>query len=123
MSTHVALKTVWILISWLLKLIWIYTVYKRVDICNAWFHTVLESVNCLSTERYKLICTIRQVKFSLDKYIMAIYLSMDQYYFHTLRFCITFGGVEIVIFSTCPGTTIIAVMYLSKENFTSERTD
>ena len=40
MSSHVALKTVWI---------WIYTVYKRVDICNAWFHTVFESVNCLST--------------------------------------------------------------------------
>ena len=37
MSSHVALKTVWILMSWLLKrsqLIWIYTVYKRVDICT-----------------------------------------------------------------------------------------
>ena len=31
-----------------------------------------------STERYKLICTIGQVKFSLDKYIMAIYLSLDK---------------------------------------------
>ena len=45
---------------------------------SAWFHTVFESVNCLSTERYKLICTVGQVKFSLDKYIMAIYLSLDK---------------------------------------------
>ena len=45
---------------------------------SAWFHTVLERVNCLSTERYKLICTIGQVNFSLDKYIMAIYLSLDK---------------------------------------------
>ena len=42
------------------------------------FHTVLESENCLSTERYQLICTIGQVYFSLDKYIMAIYLSLDK---------------------------------------------
>ena len=43
------------------------------EFISAWFHTV-ESENCLNTERYKLICTIGQVKFSLDKYIMAIYL-------------------------------------------------
>ena len=43
-----------------------------------WFHTVFESVNCLSMERYKLICTIGQVKFSMDKYILAIYLSLDK---------------------------------------------
>ena len=42
------------------------------------FFTVFESVNCLSTERYKLICTIGQVKFSLDKYIMTVYLSLDK---------------------------------------------
>ena len=42
------------------------------------FILLFESVKCLSTERYKLICTIRQVKFSLDKYIMAIYLSLDK---------------------------------------------
>ena len=74
MSSHVALKTVWILISWLLQ--------KPADLdphrLQAWFHIVFESVNCLSTERYKLICTIGQVKFSLDKYIMAIYLSLDK---------------------------------------------
>ena len=51
------------------------SVYKRVEI---WFHTVFESVNCLSTERYKLICLFGQVKFSLDKYIIAIYLSLDK---------------------------------------------
>ena len=74
MSSHVALKTVWILISWLLQ--------KPADLdlhcLQAWFHTVFECVNCLGTERYKLICTIRQIKFSLDKYIMAIYLSLDK---------------------------------------------
>ena len=48
------------------------------ELISAWYQTVFESVNCLSTERYKLICTIGQVKFSLDKYIMAIYLSLDK---------------------------------------------
>ena len=48
------------------------------ELISAWFHNVFESVNCLSTEEYKLICTIGQVKFSLDKYIMAIYLSLDK---------------------------------------------
>ena len=57
------------------ELIWVYTVYKRVDI---WFYTVFERVNCLSTDRYKLICSLGQVNFSLDKYIMAIYLSLDK---------------------------------------------
>ena len=77
MSSHVALKTAWILISWLLQ--------KPADLdlhclqeISAWFHTVFEGVNCLSTERYKLICTIGQVKFLLDKYIMAIYLSLKK---------------------------------------------
>ena len=65
MSSYVALKTVWILVSWLL--IWIYIVYKRVDF---WFHNVFERVNCLSTERYKLICSLGQVKFSTDKNII-----------------------------------------------------
>ena len=48
------------------------------ELISAWFHTSFESVNCLSTERNKLICTIGQVKFSLGKYIMAIYLSLDK---------------------------------------------
>ena len=71
-SSHVALKTVWILISWSGS-----TLSTR-ELISAWFHTVFESVNCLSTEWYKLICTIGQVKFSSDKYIMAIYLSVDK---------------------------------------------
>ena len=50
-------------------------VYKRVDI---WFYTVFERVNCLSTERYKLIYSFGQVNFSLDTYIMAFYLSLDK---------------------------------------------
>ena len=45
---------------------------------SAWFHTVFESVNCLSTERYKLIFAL-DIYLSLDKYIMAIYLSLDKY--------------------------------------------
>ena len=54
------------------------TLFTR-ELISAWFHTVFKSVNCLSTERYiNLICTIGQVKFSLDKYIMAIYLSLDK---------------------------------------------
>ena len=52
------------------QLIWIYTVYMRVDICMV-FILVFESVN-------KLICTVGRVKFSLDKYIMSIYLSLDK---------------------------------------------
>ena len=53
------------------------TLLTRVLI-SEWFHTDFECVNCLSTERYKLICTIGQVKFSLDMYIMAIHLSLDK---------------------------------------------
>ena len=34
------------------------TLFTRELIFAAWLHTVFESVNCLSTERYKLICTI-----------------------------------------------------------------
>ena len=72
MSSHVALKTLWIMISWLGS-----TLFTR-ELISAWFHTVFKSVNCLNIERYKLICTIGQVRFSLDKYILAINLSMDK---------------------------------------------
>ena len=71
MSSHVALKTVWILISWLLQKPADPDLHCLQESLSAWFHIVFESVNCLSTERYKLICIIGQVKFSLDKYIMA----------------------------------------------------
>ena len=43
-----------------------------------WFHTVFVRINCLSTVRYKLICSFGQVKFSMDKYILAFYLSLDK---------------------------------------------
>ena len=84
------LKTVWFLISWLLQkpadldlhhlqekpadqdpLIYIWLIY-------IWFHTVFERINCLSTVRYKLICSFGQVKFSMDKYILAFYLPLDK---------------------------------------------
>ena len=48
------------------------------ELMSAWFYTVFQSVNYFSTERYKLICTIGQLTYSLDKYIMAIYLSLDK---------------------------------------------
>ena len=52
------------------------TLFTR-ELISAWFHTVFESVNCLSTERYKLIFAL-DIYLSLDKYIMAIYLSLDK---------------------------------------------
>ena len=76
-TQYVALKTVWILIRagfWRSQLILIYTVYKRSQLIrihtfnkrfDIWFHTVFERVH------------FGHVKFSLDKYIMAIYLSLD----------------------------------------------
>ena len=88
MSSHLALKTVWILISWLFQ--------KPADldlhcfqvkpsdqdpyclqelIC---FHTVFGRINSLSTVRYKLICSFGQVKYSMDKYILAFYFSLDK---------------------------------------------
>ena len=35
-------------------------------------------VKCLSTEKYKLMFALRHVKFAMDMYIMAIYLSLDK---------------------------------------------
>ena len=59
MSSQIALKTVWILISWLLQ--------KPTDLdlqCLRGIILFSKSVICLST-----VYTILQVKFSLDKYI------------------------------------------------------
>ena len=88
MSSHLALKTVWILISWLLQ--------KPADLnlhCSQekpadqdpyclqeliWFYTVFERINRLCNLRFKLICSFGQVKFSMDKYILAFYLSLDK---------------------------------------------
>ena len=89
-NSHLALKTVWILNSWLLQ--------KQADLdlncfqekpadqdpyclqelIYIWFHIVFERIICLSTVRYKLICSSGQVKFSMDKYILAFYLPLDK---------------------------------------------
>ena len=64
-SIYMCISFLWSIItgshcgSWSAGLIGIHTVYKRVDI---WFHTFFEKVNCLSTVRYKLFCSFRQVK-------------------------------------------------------------
>ena len=51
--------------------------FTRVDI-YIWFHTVFERINCLSTGRFKLICSFGQEKFSMDKYMLAFYMSLDK---------------------------------------------
>ena len=83
MSSHLALKTVWFLISWLLQkpadldLLCLQEKpadqdpYCLQELIYIWFHTVFERINCLSTVRYKLISSFGQVKFSMDKYILA----------------------------------------------------
>ena len=53
----------------------IHTVYKELI---SDFILFFERVNCLSKEMYKLICSLGQVKFSMDKSNMAIYLSLDK---------------------------------------------
>ena len=54
--------------------------YWLQELIYIWFHTVFERINCLSTVRYnyKLICSFGQVKFSMDKYILAFYFSLDK---------------------------------------------
>ena len=52
--------------------------YCLQELIYIWFHTFFERINCLCTVRYKLICSFGQVKFSMDKYILAIYLSLDK---------------------------------------------
>ena len=90
MSSHLALKTVWILISWLLQKpadLDLHCLQEKPadqdpcclqELIYIWFHTVFERINCLNTVRYKLICSFGQVKFSMDKYILAFYLSLDK---------------------------------------------
>ena len=83
---HVVWKTVWILISWLLQ--------KPADLDLHCFQLSLYLVsNCfkdflhgISKVRAKLsylciICSLGQVKFSLDRYIIAMYLSLGKYFF------------------------------------------
>ena len=82
---HVVWKTVWILISWLM--IWIYTVFNLIYI---WFHTVFKKfIHDINQVRAKLsslciICSLRQIEYSLNKYIMVIYLFLGNYLFFTI---------------------------------------
>ena len=80
MSSHLSLKTVWILISWPLQKPADQDPYCLQELIYIWFHTVIERINCLkkSTVQYMLICSFGQVKFSMDKYILAFYLSLDK---------------------------------------------
>ena len=52
--------------------------YCLQELIHIWSHTVFERINCLSTVRYELICSFGQVKFSMYKYILAFYLSLDK---------------------------------------------
>ena len=58
--------------------VWIYTVYNRVYI---WFHYFFQNNFFIVSAQLgeNLIYTFGQVKDSLDKYIMTIYLSLDKY--------------------------------------------
>ena len=99
LSLNLALKTMWILISWLLQ--------KPADLDRhcfqekpadqdpyclqeliyIWFRTVFERIICLSTERYKVnFCSFRQVKFlwtSTFWLFICPWTSRKFYYFRT----------------------------------------
>ena len=72
--TYLALKTVWILISWLLQKpadLDLHCFQKKPadqdpyclqKLIYIWFHTVFERIICLSTERYKLFFFFRTSK-------------------------------------------------------------
>ena len=90
MSSHLALKTVCVLISWLLQKpadLDLHCLQEKPadqdpyclqELIYIWFHTIFERKKWLSTVRYKLICSLGQVTFSMDKYILAFYLSLDK---------------------------------------------
>ena len=90
MSSHLALKTVWILISWLLQKpadLDLHCLQEKPadqdpyclqELIYIWFHTVFKKKNCLSTVRYEMIFSFGQVTFSMDKYILAFSLSPDK---------------------------------------------
>ena len=93
----------WILISWLLSKLADLDLhcfqekpadqdpYCLQELIYIWFHTVFERIICLSTNRYKInFFSFGQVKFSMDKYILAFLLAHGQVDF--LRFphpCLT----------------------------------
>ena len=86
-SSHLALKTVWILISWPLQKpadLDLHCLQEKPadqdpyclqELIYIWFHTVFERINCLSTVRYKLIFFFRTSKIST---FWLFYLSLDK---------------------------------------------
>ena len=90
MSPHLALKTVWILISWLLLKPADLDLhcfqekpadqdpYCLQELIYIWFHTVFERIIFLSTVCISYFFSFGQVKFSMDKYILAFYLPLDK---------------------------------------------
>ena len=74
MSSYLALKTVWTLISWLLQKPADLDLhcfqekpadqdpYCLQELIYIWFHTVFERIICLSTVRYKLFCFFQTSK-------------------------------------------------------------
>ena len=81
LNLHAVWKTLWILISWLLKKpadldlhcfqLSLYLFFKKVYIGIS---TVRPKLSCLC-----IICPLGQVKFSLDKCIIYFYLSLDKF--------------------------------------------
>ena len=60
--------------------------YCLQELIYIWFHTVFERINCLSTVRYKLICSFEQVKFlwtSTFRLFTCHRTRRKFYYFHT----------------------------------------
>ena len=116
MSSHLALNTVWILISWLLQKPADLDLdclqekpadqdpYCLQELIYIWFHTIFENINCLSTVRYKLICSFGQETFStkvhfgfllvpgqVENFTIStplVYMPFHSYLLHILLGCI-----------------------------------
>ena len=82
------MKTVWILISWPLQKTADQDPYCLQELIYIWFYTVFERINCLSTVRYKLICSFGQVKLSMDNFIFGYLLVLEQVENFTIAVCI-----------------------------------
>ena len=82
--SHVVWKTVWSLISWLVKPadLNLHCFQKSIYLVSFYFQ---KSLYIKQHSKGSFFCSLGQVKFSLDKYIMVIFLSLDKYqicYFH-----------------------------------------
>ena len=74
----------WILISWLLQKPADLDLHCLQEVISCFILYFKSLYKCLNTVRYikaTVICFYGLVKFSLDKYIMAIYLSLGKYNF------------------------------------------